>query len=135
MSTDVVVDTDVVSYLFKQSPHSEPYVELVRTVAPVISFMTVAELDSWVLQRDWGIQRRTALERFLRRYAIYGSDRQLCQRWAEVTEMGRKAGQPINCADAWIAATALELDCPLITNNVRDYRMIPGLAIRSAAGE
>lgn len=69
--------------------------------------MTVAELDRWALRYDWGIQRRLQLEKFLSGFSVYESDRSLCQRWAEVTEVGRQAGRPINCADAWIAATAL----------------------------
>ena len=34
-------------------------------------------------------------------------------------------------ADAWIAATALSLDCPLVTQNARHFADIPGLAVIS----
>ncbi|MBI5154756.1 type II toxin-antitoxin system VapC family toxin, partial [Candidatus Poribacteria bacterium] len=86
----------------------------------------------WTLCRDWGIQRRSQLEVHLAQYSIYQSNRNLCERWAEVMEIGRKTGRPISCADAWIAATALELECPLITHNAKDFTMIPALEIRSA---
>jgi tRNA(fMet)-specific endonuclease VapC len=39
----------------------------------------------------------------------------------------------IDCADAWIAATALLYDVPLITHNRGDYLGVPGLRIISHA--
>jgi predicted nucleic acid-binding protein len=40
-------------------------------------------------------------------------------------------GYRIECADAWIAATALLYDIPLVTHNRTDYRGVPGLNIIS----
>lgn len=95
--------------------------------------MTLAELNHWAALYRWGDVRRAHLEAYVFQLAVIESSPALCQRWAEVTLATRKAGRPIACADAWIAATALELDCPLITHNARDYAMVPGLEIRSAA--
>jgi predicted nucleic acid-binding protein len=58
--------------------------------------------------------------------------RELCRKWAEVTFAARRQGQPIQTADAWIAASALLYQAPLITNNGSDYAMVPGLTILSA---
>lgn len=53
----VVVDTDVVSFLFKNHPIGNPYdLELAGRI-PLISFMTVAELERWAIQRKWNAQR------------------------------------------------------------------------------
>jgi tRNA(fMet)-specific endonuclease VapC len=41
----------------------------------------------------------------------------------------RKAGRRIETADAWIAATALLYDAPLLTHNEADYRGVPGLRV------
>jgi len=38
-------------------------------------------------------------------------------------------GTPIGVADAWIAATALEHDIPLITNNAGHYAGVEGLTV------
>lgn len=73
------------------------------------------------------------LDRFLERFAVYDSDANLCERWAAITEQCYRAGRPINCADAWIAATALELGCPLATHNARDYETVRGLEVVTAA--
>lgn len=49
----VVVDTDVVSYLFKGDSRAEAYRPHLTGNLLVVSFMTVAELDRWALERDW----------------------------------------------------------------------------------
>jgi predicted nucleic acid-binding protein len=39
----------------------------------------------------------------------------------------------MSVADAWIAASALVLSVPLVTNNPKDYRHLGGLQLVSAA--
>jgi hypothetical protein len=53
MST-IVVDTDVVSFAFKNHPIALEYLPDPIDRSPIISFMTVAELDRWALQAGWG---------------------------------------------------------------------------------
>ncbi len=58
MTNAVVVDTDVVSYLFKSHPIAFQYLPDLKDRIPIISFMTLAELDRWVLDARWGETRR-----------------------------------------------------------------------------
>jgi tRNA(fMet)-specific endonuclease VapC len=55
----------------------------------------------------------------------------LCRKWAEVMVAAQAVGRRIECADAWIAATALIYDAPLVTHNRSDYLGVPGLSIIS----
>ena len=55
----------------------------------------------------------------------------LCTKWAEVTVEAQAAGRRIDCADAWIAATAVLTGSPLITHNRNDYLGVPGLTLIS----
>jgi len=41
------------------------------------------------------------------------------------------ARRRIECADAWIAATAILYDAPLVTHNREDYLGVPGLSVVS----
>jgi tRNA(fMet)-specific endonuclease VapC len=50
-------------------------------------------------------------------------------KWAEA----RKSGHTIETADAWIAATALLHDIPLVTHNSKDYAGVDGLKIITQA--
>jgi predicted nucleic acid-binding protein len=56
----------------------------------------------------------------------------LCVQWAEISVAARKKGRPIQTADAWIAASALYYQVPLITHNHSDYSMVEGLTLLSA---
>jgi len=97
-----------------------------------ISFMTLAELDRWSLDRNWGRVRKAELETYLSKYTILPVTRELCSWWAKVSWEARKKGRPIQAADAWIAASALYYQVPLITHNASDYTMLGGLELLTA---
>lgn len=59
------------------------------------------------------------------------SYRNLCTKWAEVTVAAQAGGRLVDCADAWIAATALLSGVPLVTHNRNDYLGVPGLTLIS----
>lgn len=131
VSDRCLVDTDVVSYLFRGDTRAERYRPYLAGERLAISFMTVGELERWVLQREWGQARRASMEAYLRQFTIYLADRKLCRLWAEVSYGARRRGRPIQTADAWIAATALGHDLPLVSHNVSDYAGVDGLIIVS----
>jgi tRNA(fMet)-specific endonuclease VapC len=129
-----VVDTCVVSFLFRGGPQAALYRPHLVGNIPVISFMTLAELYRWPLERGWGATRRRNLDTYLRRrYVVYPFNRALCQQWAEATDGARRNGYTVPVADGWIAATALLYGIPLITNNPRHYEGIPGLRVITEA--
>jgi predicted nucleic acid-binding protein len=112
--TPVVVDTDVVSFLFKNHSIGLLYdPELAGRVA-LISFMTVAELERWAIQYRWGEHRRHWLHHYLGRFTVVPSSPDLCRMWAEAMVAAQAAGRRIECADAWIAATASLYGAPLL---------------------
>lgn len=131
MNTAVVVDTDVVSYLFKSHPAAFQYLPDLQDRTPIISFMTLAELDRWAINARWGEVRRNRLREYLEPFLVLPYDRRLCSQWAEVTVAAQASGRRIDCADAWIAATALLAGAPLITHNRGDYLGVPGLTLIS----
>jgi tRNA(fMet)-specific endonuclease VapC len=53
----VVVDTDVVSFLFKNDSRAQLYLPLLTKRKPLVSFMTEAELEQWILLAKWGANR------------------------------------------------------------------------------
>src|SRR5450432_1219578 len=100
MSTTVVVDTDVVSYLFKSHPIAFQYLPDLTDRTPLISFMTLAELDRWVLEAHWGEARRKRLHEYLERFVVLPYDRDLCTKWADVTVAAQTCGRRIDCAES-----------------------------------
>jgi predicted nucleic acid-binding protein len=99
--TPVVVDADVVSFLFKNHPIARRCDPDLEGHAGLLSFVP--------------------------------SSPDLCRKWAEVMVAARAAGRRIECADAWIAATALLYRAPLLTHNCGDYVGVPELDVISLA--
>ena len=53
----------------------------------------------------------------------------LCRQWAQVRVERQSAGRAISPQDAWIAATALRHDLPLVTHNIKDFLGISNLRL------
>jgi len=117
----LVVDTDVISYLFKQDTRGDLYKPHLRGHLLVISPMTRAELEDWALEHNWGPRRRDEMRVHLKQFILAPFDEGLCVKWAEATDSARRRGRPINSSDAWVAAVALHYDVPLVTHNSADY--------------
>jgi tRNA(fMet)-specific endonuclease VapC len=129
--SSVVVDTDVVSFVFKNHPIGAQYDADLANHTLLLSFMTLAELDRWAIQSKWSDGRRNWLRLYLEPFVVLPYNRALCTKWAEVTVAAQASGYRIECADAWIAASALLYDIPLVTHNRRDYQGVPGLVVVS----
>ncbi len=125
----VVVDTDVVSLIFKGDSRANKYLPILDGPDLLVSFMTEAELERWILQARWGIERKIQFRQYMKRFVSVPSSRDLILKWAEVMVIARSAGRRIEVADAWIAATALLYDSPLVTNNAGDYVGVAGLQV------
>jgi predicted nucleic acid-binding protein len=99
----------------------------------VVSFMTLAEMRQGALDANWGPRKREVLEAYLGDFSVLHSDSLLCSTWAIVRNASARAGRRMGPADAWIAATAMALSAPLVTNNPEDYRHLEKLQLVSLA--
>ncbi len=132
----LVVDTDVASFVFKWHPDFAPrYVGIIRGSELVVSFMTLAEMRQGAMDANWGPRKCDLLEAYLADFAVLHSDDMLCSIWAAVRNESVRKGRQISSADAWIAATALILSVPLVTNNPKDYRHLENVQLVSVAAE
>lgn len=127
--TPVVLDTDVVSFLFKNDTRAQRYIPHLRDRQWLVSFMTEAELEQCALLSSWKSKRTEWLRVFLARFVIVPSSHDLVLRWAEVMVAAGRAGRRTETADAWIAATASLYNAALITHNANDYLGVPGLSL------
>ena len=123
----IVLDADVVSFLFKADTRAQIYLPQLQDRQWFISFMTEAELEQWALLANWSEKRVVWLRLFLSRFVVVPSSHDLVLKWAEAMVAARRNGRRIETAYAWIAATALLYNAPLLTHNKADYLGIPGL--------
>jgi tRNA(fMet)-specific endonuclease VapC len=129
--SQIVVDTDVASYLFNWHSLAQNYANALHGSELILSFMSVAELRMGAISAGWGARRRLLLEQFMRGFELFYADNDLCTVWARIRADARAMGRPMSPQDAWIAATALALDAPLATNNRRDYEHVRSLQLLS----
>ena len=127
----LLLDTDVFSYLVKGDSRALQYASVLEGHSVAISFMTVAELYQWASSRNWGSKRVSELEAVIKAYIIPPVDAEVCRQWGRIRARRRAAGRPISPQDAWIAATALCFDLPLVTHNSGDYTEIDGLDVHT----
>lgn len=65
---------------------------------------------------------------FPNRYEVFHSNRDLVLTSARLRRECEAAGRTLDTGDAWIAATAVLLDCPLASND-RGFAGVPGLEL------
>lgn len=75
---------------------------------------------------DWGARRQAELVKHLQQYEVVWANDELVRTSARLRSQRRSAGRELTSADAWIAATALLLGCPLAAHD-GDFADIPDL--------
>jgi tRNA(fMet)-specific endonuclease VapC len=126
----LLLDTDVFSYLLENDTRAALYRGHLDGRRLALSFMTLAELYRWAVERNWGARRLEELRGRLKGYVILHSDDEIAERYGSIRNI---KGFPVNQGDAWIAATALRYTVPLVTHNRKHFEQIPGLTVISEA--
>ena len=125
-----LIDTNIVSSLFAYSnPNFDSCKRIIGTRLPIVSFMTRAEILLWPKANRWGDRREQELLNHLGRFTTLYPDDRTFDLWTVVKTFSKRRGRPIETADAWIAATALQFEIPLITLNHRDFNFIDDLEL------
>ena len=127
----VVVDTNIVSFIFKEDTRAKLYDSHLLNVPKFISFMSLAELSKWQDLNNWGERKKSKFDELLLDFGVVHSDKNLCKIWAKIQSDANKRGNPIDIADTWIASVAILFDIPLVTHNRRDFINVANLQIIS----
>lgn len=130
----IVIDTDVFSAdLVPGSRLAERYVPLITGRRAVISFQTAAEVRYGALRRGWGTARMLKLDAKIQRVEVVHTGPDLVNVYAKLRAdceaAGHALGQREHDADRWIAATAIRLGIPLVSDTI--FRGAPGLTLES----
>lgn len=131
----VVVDTDVYSArLIPNSTLARRYEPLLVGRVEVVSFQTVAEVRYGAMLRGWGDMRLRVMEAAFGRIEIVYPGPDLIRTYAELRVACQRAGHALSQrehdADRWIAATAIRLAIPLVSND-GIFDNTPGLVLET----
>jgi predicted nucleic acid-binding protein len=133
----IVIDTDVFSAdLVRRSRLAERYAPIITGRPAFISFQTAAELRYGAIRRGWGQARILKLNSKIHRAEVVHTGPELvaicAQLRADCAAIGHALAQREHNADRWIAATAIRLAIPLVSNDTI-FQAVPGLALESLA--
>jgi predicted nucleic acid-binding protein len=132
-STLVVVDTDAVSYIFNSHPLAASYQAILSGKSASISLITLAEVEYGMQVKNRSVARRSLMRRFLEDFTTLLPDADTARLWARLKSDCDSKGRPTTFADSWIAATAMQVNAPLVTHNARHYSAIDNLVILTLA--
>jgi tRNA(fMet)-specific endonuclease VapC len=119
MST-VLLDTSVVSLLHpkkKDNSIRALYEPHMQDAVLALSFQCVAELWQWAEDQNWGEKNREGMDAFIRRFLVFPYDYELSKVWARVSAQCKKEGRRLEAGDAWIIATSVHRQIPLLTHD------------------
>ena len=92
-----------------------------------ISVVVLGELEFGVARSRRVEENRAALRTLLSAIHVVEPDVDAARRYGQLRAHLRLIGRLISPNDLWIAAHALALDMPLVTNNLAEFSRVPGL--------
>ena len=92
VTTLVVVDTDVVSFLFKAHSLAPAYRALLAGRPLAVSLITLAEIEYGMEVKNWGTSRRDLMYGFLARFTTLPPDTETARLWARIKTGCEKRG-------------------------------------------
>ena len=128
----VMLDTNICIYLIKQQPPTVIERFLSQPVGEIgISSITAAELAYGVSKSRHASKNRHALEQFLAPLEVAAFDQAAAWSYGRLRGQLEVKGTLIGSMDMLIAAHALSLGVQLVSNNVREFRRVPGLRLEN----
>jgi len=127
-----LLDTNICIYIARSQP-----VTVARRFARAapgslgISIITWGELCFGAAKSTDPARAHSRLDVFVREVGVLELPAAAGLHYGDVRAALQKAGTPIGNNDLWIAAHALALGVPLVSNNLREFERVPGLRLEN----
>lgn len=126
----LMLDTNICIYIIKQQPVDVLKRFLEYQIGDIgISSITLSELRYGVAKSTHQEKNTKALDEFITPLEVVSFDEEAAHVYGDIRATLEKAGTPIGSMDLLIAAHAVSLGIPLVTNNTREFIRIPALNI------
>jgi len=128
MPKTYMLDTDICSYVIRNQRELADVFIKHQHEDICISVVTYAELLYGV--KNSGSHRvETEVKRFLPLVRVLDWSEAAASHYADIKYFLKKNGAPVGNMDMLIAAAALAINAPLVTNNKKHFSLVPNLAI------
>jgi len=127
-----LLDTNICIYVARSHPAT--VARRFARAAPEslgISIITWGELCFGAAKSNDPPRAHGLLEQFSRMVQVLPLPAEAGSHYGEVRAALQKAGTPIGNNDLWIAAHALALGVPLVSNNLHEFERVPGLKLEN----
>jgi len=127
----ILLDTNICIYIINAKPTdvSERFTQY-RMGEVGLCSVVAAEL-AFGVAKSGSLRNRQALEMFLAPLTILPFDQQASWVYGDLRADLQKRGTPIGSLDTLIAAHALSQQATLVTNNTREFALVPGLRLEN----
>ena len=127
----ILLDTNICIYIINAKPTdvSERFCQY-RMGEVGLCSVVAAEL-AFGVAKSGSLRNRQALEMFLAPLTILPFDQQASWVYGDLCADLQKRGTLIGTLDTLIAAHALSQQATLVTNNTREFAMVPGLRLEN----
>ena len=127
----ILLDTNICIYIINAKPTDVlERVRQYRMGEVGLCSVVTAEL-AFGVAKSGSLRNRQALEMFLAPLTILPFDQQASWVYGDLRADLQKRGTPIGSLDTLIAAHALSQQATLVTNNTREFAMVPGLRLEN----
>lgn len=124
----IMLDTNICIYIIKRQPAAVLKRFLEYQIGDIgISSITLSELRYGVAKSTHREKNTKALDEFIIPLEVVSFDEAAAHVYGDIRAALEKAGTPIGAMDMLIAAHALSMGIPLVTNNTREFVRIPAL--------
>jgi tRNA(fMet)-specific endonuclease VapC len=127
-----MLDTNICIYVIKRRPEAVLQKFTAHAVGDLgLSIVTLADLEYGAARSSQKGKNRAALEQFVSPLEIAAFDREAASVYGSIRAAVERRGAPVGSMDLLIAAHAISLGVPVVTNNVKEFRRIPELRVEN----
>ncbi|MGH8675277.1 MAG: PIN domain-containing protein [Burkholderiales bacterium] len=129
-----LLDTNTLGYLVNRSPGAERIKRRLSGRSPGelrLSAITLSEIHYGLARGDVSLERREAFSELLELFEVEAYPAAAARDFGEIRAALERAGKGIGPYDLLIAAHARHIRAVLVTNNEREFRRVPGLAVQN----
>ncbi|UJB63681.1 type II toxin-antitoxin system VapC family toxin [Acidovorax sp. YS12] len=124
-------DTNILIAISKRHPALLSRLERIDSSAVMLSSVVLAEIEYGIAKSARKQTNRLVFDAIIETFTVHRFDEAAAREFGALRAHLETQGQVIGPYDMMIAAQALALGATLVTDNEREFRRVPGLAVEN----